>query len=247
MTIQVDNISKQYANIKVIENITFSISKNDCIGIIGKNGVGKTTLLKLLLGMRIPNSGSIYYEKSKILSLDLKKRMGFYIGREYLPEELTGREYLNFLNQIYCDGARTPYQIEELFNFFFDSTDSIDKKIRDYSYGMAQKIGICGAILHEPELLILDETFNGLDIFSSTKVVDFLIEYAKKHTVITSSHDINFLEKICNKILLLEAGCMIYFGSTEQLRSNFDNSLEKSILNTLNDTVAFHNPLNWLI
>jgi ABC-type multidrug transport system ATPase subunit len=241
-----ENINKSFLNKKVLENFSFSILQNDTLGIVGKNGAGKTTLLKLLTGLSMVDSGKIYFDESEQCSINFKKKIGFYLGSEFLPTELTGRQYLNFLNHIYLDDTRTKVEIEEIFTYFFDDIHSIDKQIGNYSLGMAQKIGICGAIIHNPEILILDEPFTGLDAFSSYSLINFLNLYKEKNTLIISSHDLNYLEKVCNKLLLIDSGHIEYYGLLEGFTKGGLNTLEEVVIKSYVDVTKQIKNVTWL-
>ncbi len=174
MIIECKNISKVYSEKKVLNDINFSLNENKCLGILGRNGVGKSTLLKIILDIINPTSGNVLYFNDKQLDIGTKKKIGFYLGKDYLPLELTGYQFLKLINHVYnlnCDNTR----IKSIFSFFFGNDEYLNKPMATYSFGMIQKIGTCSAIFSQPKILVLDEPFIGLDSASTNNLLNFLI------------------------------------------------------------------------
>lgn len=245
--IQIEMVNKTFNSKKALENISIKIWDNDCVGVIGKNGAGKSTLLKILVGLLQADSGFLEFSGIKGLSFDVKKKIGFYLGSQYIPKELTGRQYLGFLNQIYHENhtKKKSENIEDMFNYFFDDLNALDTPISNYSMGMVQKIGICGALIHRPNLLILDEPFTGLDPVSCITLIDFLKFYGKNNIIIISSHDLSYVEKLCNHIVLLDSGLIKYDGKLENFTKDNQVNLEASFLEAVSHS-TISKEINWI-
>ena len=161
--IKIVELSKKYGESYVLENINLTISNNTCLALIGKNGVGKTTLLNILINNISPTTGYIEFDNIKILeNFFLKKKIGISFGTEYLIDEFTGLEYLYFINLTYKNEILKSETLK-LFNYFFENDFDKNKLIGNYSQGMKTKLSICAAVIHKPEILILDEPFANLD------------------------------------------------------------------------------------
>ncbi|GEP97464.1 ABC transporter ATP-binding protein [Chitinophaga cymbidii] len=246
--IQATALTRSYERKVALDKIDLNITKGDCVGIVGRNGAGKTTLLKIILGLLQQTEGTMLYEGRPGPDTDFKKRTGFYIGREYLPEELTGLQYLQFLNHLYNNGKlRAEAELLGLIGYFFEGTDSSGKAIGAYSFGMMQKIGVCGALVNQPEFLVLDEPFSGLDAFGCQRLIGFLQQYRQGRTVLLSSHDLSFVEKSCNKLLVLEQGKILYYNTMEDFTRNGRHSLEESLFSLLRPQETDGEKINWLI
>ncbi|WP_343702541.1 ABC transporter ATP-binding protein [Chitinophaga sp.] len=246
--ISMQGITKRFNGKTALDKVQFTIEQGDSVAVLGRNGAGKTTLLRILLGLLQQTEGTVLYEGQPHLSLAFRKKTGFYIGKEYLPEELSGMEYLQFLNHLYNGGKlRSDAELQGLMDYFFEGADAAGKAIGAYSFGMMQKAGICGALVNQPELLVLDEPFSGLDAFSCKKLVEFLQQYKQQRTLLLSSHDLSFVEKICNKLLVIDAGKVCYYNTMEDFTVNGRNSLEDSLFRLLYPQESDNEKISWLI
>lgn len=208
--LEVINLTKTYRHSKspAIKDISFSLNDGEIFGLIGKNGAGKSTTLKSILGIHP-------YEKGQIVlnGVDLKKQQNLFkksIG--YVPdnhavyEMLTGREYVNFMADIYGVGKDRGELIED-YAKMFGIEDVLDKQISGYSHGMHQKICIIGALIHSPSLWILDEPFMGLDSKSINMLKQRIKDFASdSKMVLLTSHDIDTVVELCDRVCVLEHG-----------------------------------------
>ena len=211
--ITINNLQKLFGE-KVAVNIdNYIINKGDMIGLVGNNGAGKTTLFRLILDLLKADGGRIEINNICVSeSEDWKKFTGAFIDDSFLIDYLTPEEYFYFIGKIY--GLKKEEVDERLLPFerFMNGEVLGQKKfIRNYSAGNKQKIGIISAMLHFPELLILDEPFNFLDPSSQSIIKNILKKYNETHqsTVIISSHNLNHTVDICPRIALLESGTII--------------------------------------
>lgn len=245
--IECKKLHKKFDQKVALNGIDFSIATNGCVGLLGKNGAGKTTLLKIILGISAPTTGKVLYFSGQDLTTEVKKKIGYYLGSDYLPLELTGFQYLQLINLIYK--LQLPNsKIEELFYYFFDEQNVLNNPISSYSYGMIQKIGICGSLLNNPQLLILDEPFIGLDSISSLLLMKFLLAYKERHSIIISSHSIDVIEKLCDDLLIIKDTEVEYWGTAENFTSARGLNMEESLLDIYgNKNQRNHESVSWLL
>jgi ABC-2 type transport system ATP-binding protein len=221
--IEFQNISKKYKNVLALDNISFSIRRGDIFGYIGPNGAGKTTTIKILVGL-IPNYKGEVYVNGKLASdyKDLYKIMGYH------PQEVGFQEWRTVNHALKTFGrlsgmskANLERRIQEVLKFA-ELEDVRNRKIKHLSGGMIQKVRLCQALLHEPELLILDEPLSGLDP-SMRYQIKGLIKYLAKSgkTILFSSHILSDVQDIANIIGILHKGHLLKIGTPDELQSDF--------------------------
>lgn len=225
--IQITNLQKKFGE-KIAVNIdNYTIGKGEMLGLVGNNGAGKTTLFRLILDLLQADQGEVSINDINVArSEDWKNITGAYIDDGFLIDYLTPEEYFYFIGKMY--GLKKEEVDERLkpFERFMNNEVLGQKKfIRNYSMGNKQKIGIISAMLHYPQLLILDEPFNFLDPSSQAVIKHLLKKYSDEHqaTVIISSHNLNHTVDICPRIALLEHGVIIRDIHNE------NNSAEKEL------------------
>ena len=225
--IQSTNLQKKFGE-KISVNIdNYTIGKGEMLGLVGNNGAGKTTLFRLILDLLQADQGEVTINDINVArSEDWKSITGAYIDDGFLIDYLTPEEYFYFIGKMY--GLKKEEVDERLkpFERFMNNEVLGQKKfIRNYSMGNKQKIGIISAMLHYPQLLILDEPFNFLDPSSQAVIKHLLKKYSDEHqaTVIISSHNLNHTVDICPRIALLEHGVIIRDIHNE------NNSAEKEL------------------
>lgn len=202
--LKINNISKRYKNKKILNSINLEINDGEIIGLIGQNGSGKSTLMKVISLLTPFNAGNIYLN-----NIDIKKdkenlfnNLGVFIERPYLYEEISGYQNLKIISRLY----KFEIDLDSVCQIF-ECTSFIHEKVKDYSLGMKQKIGIMIAFINNPSLVLLDEPFNSLDKTSENKLIDFINEYKNKgNSLIIASHSIEKIENICDRILTLKDG-----------------------------------------
>ena len=207
------NITKKYRNTLALNQVSMSVMQGDIYGFIGENGAGKTTLFRLMLDLLKADNGNVVINEIDVSqSEDWKNFTGAFIDDGFLIDYLTPEEYFYFIGKMY--GLKKEEVDERLLPFErLMSGEVIGQKklIRNYSAGNKQKIGIISAMLHHPQLLILDEPFNFLDPSSQSVIKHLLKRYNEEHgaTVIISSHNLNHTVDVCPRIALLENGVII--------------------------------------
>jgi ABC-2 type transport system ATP-binding protein len=205
----------------VLKDVSFSIEQGRFVGFIGPNGAGKSTTIKCLLELIFPDEGSIYFFGTK-LSLDHRSKIGFLPERSFFQDFLSGQEFL----KLHWDLSQKPgrnfeakaSEILELVKL----SHAKDKKLKDYSKGMLQRIGIAQALICEPEFLILDEPMSGLDPDGRILIKQILRALReKKMTVLMSSHLLEDVEELCDDLLIIHSGVVEYSGEVQVFKKNY--------------------------
>ena len=210
MIIDIQNITKTFGSTEVLNITHLQIKEGELIGLVGNNGAGKTTLFRLILDLLKATSGQILIEdKSVSETTEWKNITGSFIDEKFLIEFLTPEEYFYFVGEVY--GINKKEVDSVLVDFVpFMGNEILNKKkyISKFSKGNKQKIGIVAAMLIRPKLLILDEPFNFLDPSSQMIIKELLQEYNQKYntTVLLSSHNIQYVMDICNRVIVLDSG-----------------------------------------
>lgn len=219
--IELEAITKKYGDHPAVNHLSLNIPKGEIFGFIGPNGAGKTTTIKIMGGMLLPSSGSV-----RICGIDMKARpekakrkIGFIPDRPYLYEKLTGMEFLQFTADLYGVNKNGFVQKakEELKRFSL--IDWADELIESYSHGMRQRLIFASALLHDPEVIIVDEPMVGLDPVAIMMVKDLFKRLSKKGvTIFMSTHTLKVAEEICDRIGIIHRGRLIATGTTEDLQ-----------------------------
>lgn len=225
--IQINNLQKKFGEKTAVDIDKYVINQGDMLGLVGNNGAGKTTLFRLILDLLQTDRGNVIINDIDVRkSEDWKNFTGAFIDDGFLIDYLTPEEYFHFIGKMYglkkeeVDERITPFE-----RFMNGEVMGQKKFIRNFSAGNKQKIGIISAMLHHPQLLILDEPFNFLDPSSQSIIKHLLKKYNEEQgaTVIISSHNLNHTVDVCPRIALLEHGVII------RDIQNQDNSAEKEL------------------
>lgn len=216
--IEIKNLVKKFDDF-TLEPIDFSIPKGSIVGYIGQNGAGKSTTIKLLLGLLKKDSGEI-----KILgydnpnSLELKDKIGVVFDYLLVPEEMTLVDLEKFCSRVYSKWDREFfYQLKKKFKL------SEKQAIQSYSRGMRMKLSMAVALSHKAEILILDEATSGLDPIVRDEILDFLLDFIQdeNHTILISSHILSDLEKVADYIAFINDGKVLFVESKDELKENY--------------------------
>ena len=219
--IELKDLTKRYSDIMAVDNINLFIPKGEIFGFIGPNGAGKTTTINMMGGILAPTSGTV-----AICGIDMeehpekaKSKIGFIPDRPYLYEKLTGMEFLRFTADLYgVDEDAFLRKAQEKLEMF-SLTDWSDELIESYSHGMKQRLVMAAALLHDPEVIIVDEPMVGLDPVAINMVKDLFQRLAKQGvTVFMSTHTLKVAEDVCDRIGVIHKGSLIALGTTEDLK-----------------------------
>lgn len=237
--ITIRDLRKSFGSTEVLKGIDFSVEAGEIIGYIGPNGAGKSTTVKIMLGIIGNYEGevSIFGEDIANGGFEYKRRIGYVPETGELYESLTASEYLTFMGQIYGldidEADQKAGRLMDLFGIY----DSYHSRISTYSKGMKQKVMIIASILHNPDILFLDEPLNGLDANSVIIVKELLNQFAQSgKTIFYCSHIMEVVEKISDRILLIDRGRIVADGSFEELKAK---SLQGSLEDIFNKLTGF--------
>ncbi|AKB78352.1 ABC transporter, ATP-binding protein [Methanosarcina horonobensis HB-1 = JCM 15518] len=217
--IEVKGLSKSYGQTKAVDIVDLSIGKGELFGLLGPNGSGKTTMIKMLTGQLKPTSGTLKVHGINVLEDPLRVRelVGVIPEQETPPSFLTAEEYLHFVAKI-----RKMEDYEEICNKWFEFFDFGDQRnllCKDLSRGTRQKLMFAQAFLHEPELAIIDEPLINLDPVMQRKVKDFLQDYVKNGgTIFISTHILEIAKEICTNIGIIYRGKLVYTGHLDDTK-----------------------------
>lgn len=224
MLLKIDKITKSYdAKHKAIDKVYLEIDQGDIFGFIGHNGAGKTTTLKCITGILSIDEGDVYINGISLKKEPIKcKQLIAYIpDNPNIYPYLSGWNYINFICDMYGVNKENRKTRVEKYAKLFDIESKLDDKISNYSNGMKQKIIIVAALAHEPDILILDEPFIGLDPESIYNLKGILREYSNSgHAVLFSSHVLDIVESLCNKIAIIKKGKIVVSGSKDEVIKN---------------------------
>lgn len=221
--LELKEITKKYNNIAVVKKVNFSVKRGEILGYLGPNGAGKSTTVKMLAGLVEPSGGGIYLDGERIDEkniIDYKKKIGYLPEQGDVYSHLSGNEYLQLVGRL----RRIPEEmlnkkIEGLMEQLGLSVD-MHLTISSYSKGMKQKVLIAAALLHDPDVLLLDEPLSGLDVTTTLIFKDILTRLAEMGKIIIySSHILEVVEKICTRVIIINKGKIVADDSVKQLSS----------------------------
>ncbi len=220
--LEVRKLSKHFSGIPAVQDVTFRARPGEVTGYLGPNGSGKSTTMKMLTGLISPSSGEVLFAGRPIADdlMAFHRRLGYVPEEPYLYTHLTGLEYLVMVSQLHGLAHRKARErIDALLSAFGLSGEG-EALISGYSKGMRQKVLIAGALLHNPDLVILDEPFSGLDIGSALLLRCVIEELGRRGKVILfSSHELDTVERICSHVVILHRGRVVADDSAERLRA----------------------------
>ncbi len=209
-TLEIKNLYKAYGKKEVLKGINLTLARGQIVGLIGKNGIGKSTTIDCVIGSKNINDGEILIDGKDIQkkALEVKKLFGYTPSEPCLYEAMTGYEYLAFMASIYnIDKTTYKDKMMSLANSFSLTEQDLANKIQGYSHGMKQKLSLIASLLHDPILWILDEPTIGLDVMVYHYLVKHMLEYAKNgNSVLITSHNLDFIGKICNRVDIINDG-----------------------------------------
>lgn len=234
--IEVKNFSKVYGNgKKAVDDISFEVRDGEIFGFLGPNGAGKSTTIKAIVGINKATSGEILINNIKLADdpIKYKKQFSFVPDNPELFESYTGNEYINFLADIYGLDENTRKERLDYYLGFFDIKDAMNEQIETYSHGMAQRLALIGALINDPEVIILDEPMVGLDAKSAYNLKEILRARAKSgKSVFFSTHVMSVAQELCDRIAIINKGKIIADGTFDEIKNstNHKENLEAVFL-----------------
>ena len=240
--LEVRDLTKRFAAIPVVDHVSFAIHRGETLGYLGPNGAGKSTTVKIIIGLLEPTSGEITLDghdirKDPDARKAFQRRIGYVPEEPHLYQHLSGREYLQLVGRLRGLSRRVlEPKMDELFRLVGLWEDR-HSSLAGYSKGMRQKILLMAALLHDPEILILDEPFSGLDVNAAMILRSLLRSFAQRgKMVLYSSHVLEVVEKVCDKVLIISKGRVVAHDSVARLRELNDKASLEDVFAELTQT-----------
>lgn len=229
--VKIEHLTKAYGNKLAVDDLSLEIKPGEIYGFIGHNGAGKTTTLKSVVGILKFDSGDIHIDGMSVKDAPLacKRKIAYIPDNPDLYEFMSGIKYLNFVADVYkVDGLKRNELIHKYADLF-EITNDLGQPISAYSHGMKQKLAIISAWIHEPDIIIMDEPFVGLDPKASHLLKEMMREICDKGgAIFFSTHVLEVAEKLCDKVAIIKSGKLIRSGTMEDVKG--DDSLEEVFL-----------------
>jgi len=222
--VHIDNIVKKIGKREILKGVSFDVQAGDIFGYLGPNGAGKTTTIRILLGLLQPDAGEVRILGQDISEASTRLKIGFSLDPDGLYDAMTARENLQYYADIYGvtgDGANINKVLK-----IVGLSDRGDDRVGTYSKGMRQRLSLARAMVHGPEVLILDEPTSGVDPTGQIEIRKILLDIAhnEKKTVLLSSHNLDEVQRICNRVALIDRGEIKLYGELESLRQKMGRS-----------------------
>jgi len=225
-----------YDRVEVLHEITFQLHRGEVVGLLGPNGAGKSTTLKIIAGILALSSGAVTVAALPLpeRAVDVKQLIGYVPEAAVLFESLSGQEFLELSGRLHdVAEAKLQTRIHDLLETF-DLTSNRLARLDTYSKGMRQKILIAAALLHNPELILLDEPLSGLDVNAAIMIKDLIAALASEgKTILYSSHVLDVVEKVCDRVLIVHTGRLIADASAESLKATTSQATLEDVFRKL--------------
>ena len=229
--LKIEHLTKKYGEKTAVENLSLHIQKGEIYGFIGHNGAGKTTTLKSIVGILQFDEGEVWIDGDSIREMPLacKKKIAYIPDNPDLYDFMTGIKYLHFIADIFGVDEQTRQERIRKYADLFEITSDLAQPVASYSHGMKQKLAIIAAWIHNPELIIMDEPFVGLDPKASHILKGLMREVCEEGgAIFFSTHVLDVAEKLCDKVAIIKGGKLIRSGTMEEVKG--DDSLEEVFL-----------------
>ena len=214
--LKVENLIKRYGDFLALKGISFEIRRGEILGLIGENGAGKSTTIKILVGLLSPTSGKVEYDGLDFFKHKsrLKKNIGYVPEVDSLYEDMKAFDYLMFFASLYgIDSKKAKKKAEDLMKYL----NIPNRSISEFSKGMRRKLSIARSLIHDPDYLIYDEPIGGLDPSTSLFIAEFMKDLRDK-AILFSAHNLYYVEFVCDKVAIMKDGKILYYGDLEDLK-----------------------------
>ena len=223
--LKINKLVKNYHQQRAVDSVSFEVKPGRIFGLLGPNGAGKSSLLRMITGITLPDDGEVYFNEELFNPKKHMSQIGYMPEERGLYKKMKVREHMVYLGQLKgLDKA----VVNQKIDFWFDKLGMgswVQKKVQDLSKGMSQKLQFVGTVLHEPQLLILDEPFSGLDPVNTKIIKDEIFELAQKGvTIIFSTHRMEQVEEVCQDIVLMNNGSIILEGEVDEIKQRHKNN-----------------------
>lgn len=239
--LEIKNVSKSFGKVKALDHVSFNVEKGDLFGLIGQNGAGKSTLFRCIMDFFDEYEGEILYDGNLMKSLPLEK-IGFLPEERSLSPKKTIEEEIRYFARLNLMKGLDKKTLQKYFDKF-EIKGKLNDKIKDLSKGNQQKVQLLASLIYKPDFLILDEPFSGLDPYNIRLLQDIIKEVNELGTtIIFSSHNMENIEDMCNKLVMLKDGQVVLEGSPKEIRNSYPKDkllieCEEDISDILNDFV----------
>lgn len=248
MSIKVENLTKTYGSQKAVHEVSFALDSGEVVGFLGPNGAGKSTTMKILTGFIEATSGEAFVNDKNVKTnkIAIQKEIGYLPEHNPLYLEMYVREYLNFCAKVHQVSKK---RIEEVIHLT-GLTPEAHKKIEQLSKGYRQRVGLAAALLHDPDVLILDEPTTGLDPNQLVEIRELIKEVGKTKTILLSTHIMQEVEAVCDRVIIIHQGKLVADKKLKDLRDEnqqiiqveFDYKIENVALRRMPNLVKIDNP-----
>ena len=232
--VEIRGVSRRFGDVMAVDNLTLSLGAGEIMGFLGANGAGKTTTIKMLLGLIRPTSGTVSVMGGDPSDAKVRAKIGYMPEIAYYYPYLNARELLAFYGGL-CgmDGKTIRARTDELLSTV-GLADAAKRPLKTYSKGMLQRAGIAQALLHDPDLLVLDEPFTGLDPLARIHFRELMHRLREQgKSIFFSSHELGETELLCDKVAIMKAGRAVYQGPVRQLAGDGEKNLERLFLEVI--------------
>jgi ABC-2 type transport system ATP-binding protein len=247
MSIEVQSVTKSYETQLALNEISFSASKGEIIGFLGPNGAGKSTMMKILTGFILPTKGTVFVSGINVLKnpIEAKAHIGYLPEQNPLYEDMYVKEYLQFQTSIF----KVPKEAIETVVNTVGLKPEVHKKIGQLSKGYQQRVGIAAAIIHNPDVLVLDEPTTGLDPNQIQEIRTLIKELGKDKTILFSTHIMQEVEAVCDRVIIIKKGELLVDKPIKELKKSneqtievtFDYKIEEQFIQMLPNMISFKN------
>ena len=226
--IELQHISKQYGSLHAVEDLSLHAHKGEIFGLLGPNGAGKSTTIRMIMNIIAPDSGNILFDGAPIAD-SIKDNIGYLPEERGLYKKSKVNDLLMYLGRLKGKNDDELASAIDMWLNQFSLQEWKHRKVEELSKGMAQKVQFISCVIHNPEILFLDEPFSGLDPVSTDFMRDTIVELAKKGTTILfSTHIMEQAEKICNRILLMNKGKSVIYGELDEIKQKLGHKSIKA-------------------
>jgi ABC-2 type transport system ATP-binding protein len=261
MSIEVKNVSKLYGEQKALDNVSFSINSGEIVGFLGPNGAGKSTLMKIMTGFITPSQGDVIIKGKSIIekSLEVRKIIGYLPENNPLYLEMYVKEFLEFMASIHLPGPQIKKRVKEIIDLTGLGIEQ-NKKIGALSKGYRQRTGLAQALIHNPDVLILDEPTTGLDPNQIVEIRNLILTIGKEKTVILSTHIMQEVRAICDRLIIINKGIIVADEKPETIQQKFveqstvviiefNKEIDEKLFSEIPDIIHYkkHKANTWLL
>ncbi len=236
MSIQVNNVTKTYGEQKALSEVSFGIDDGDIVGFLGPNGAGKSTMMKIITGFIPQTAGDVFVNGMNVIekSLEVRSVIGYLPEHNPLYHDMYVKEYLEFVAGLYKMGKKTKERVGEMIELT-GLTIEQRKKIGALSKGYRQRVGLAQALIHDPQVLILDEPTTGLDPNQIVEIRNLITEVGKQKTVMLSTHIMQEVEAICDRVIIINQGRIVANEEAKLLRTHVSGAHQTVVVEFLED------------